>query len=91
MQATIVASDVAPVREAITHGKTGLLVDFFDPQALADQVVDVLAHPREHAHLGRAARAHVVANYDFLSHCLLEHLGRINCLLPADKQISLPD
>ncbi|MEL6587876.1 MAG: glycosyltransferase, partial [Pseudomonadota bacterium] len=31
MQATIVASDVAPVREAITHGETGLLVDFFKP------------------------------------------------------------
>ena len=31
MQSTIVASDVAPVREAITHGETGLFVDFFDP------------------------------------------------------------
>ena len=38
MQATIVASDVEPVREAITHGETGLLVDFFDPEALANQV-----------------------------------------------------
>ena len=41
MQATIVASDTAPVREAVTHGETGVLVDFFDPAALADQVIDV--------------------------------------------------
>jgi len=90
MQATIVASDVAPVREAVTHGETGLLVDFFDAQALADQVVDVLTHPQKHAHLGAAARAHVVANYDFLSHCLTEHLRHINGLLPADRQILMP-
>jgi len=79
------------VREAITHGETGLLVDFFDAQALADQVVDVLAHPQKHAHLGAAARAHVAANYDFLSHCLPEHIARINSLLPTDKQLMLPN
>jgi len=90
MQATVVASDVAPVREAISHGETGLLVDFFDAQALADQVIDVLAQPQKHAHLGAAARAHVVANYDFLSHCLPEHLRRINSLLPREKQMPLP-
>ena len=88
MGATIVAADVAPVREALTHGETGLLVDFFDPDALAAQVVDVLARPEAHAHLGPAARAHVVENYDFLTRCLPEHLARINALVPKDKQIS---
>jgi len=90
MQATVVASDVAPVREAVTHGETGLLVDFFDPQALADQVSDVLANPGTYAHLGSAARAHVVKHYDFLSHCLPQHIARINSLLPAAKQLPLP-
>jgi glycosyltransferase involved in cell wall biosynthesis len=90
MQATIVASDVAPVREAITHGETGMLVDFFDPDALAAQVVDVLAHPDAYAHLGPNARAHVVKTYDFLSVCLPEHLRQINALVPADKAIALP-
>ena len=88
MQATIVASDVAPVREAVSHGKTGLLVDFFDPDALAAQVVEVLAHPQDHAHLGPAARAHVVEHYDFLTRCLPEHLARINALVPDSKRIS---
>ena len=88
MQATIVASDVAPVREAVSHGKTGLLVDFFDPDALAAQVVEVLANPQDHAHLGPAARAHVIENYDFLTRCLPEHLARINALVPDSKRIS---
>jgi glycosyltransferase involved in cell wall biosynthesis len=90
MQATIVASDVDPVREAITHGETGMLVDFFDPAALAAQVVDVLARPDTYAHLGPNARAHVVKTYDFLGVCLPEHLRQINALVPADKAIALP-
>ena len=60
MQATVVASDVPSVREAIDHGKTGMLVDFFDHHALAAQVVGVLANPDGYANLGPAARAHVV-------------------------------
>lgn len=90
MEATIVASDVAPVREAMTHGKTGMLVDFFDPKALARQVVEVLERPQDFAHLGPAARRHVVAEYDFLSKCLPEHIAQMNALLPADRQIAMP-
>ena len=90
MGATIVASDVAPVREAVTHGQTGLLVDFFKPEALAAQVAEVLAAPGDYAHLGRAARAHVVDNYDFLTRCLAVHIARINTLAPGVRPIVLP-
>ncbi|MGC1497706.1 MAG: glycosyltransferase family 4 protein [Sulfitobacter sp.] len=90
MGATIVASDVAPVREAVTHGETGLLVDFFDPEALAAQVIDVVKRPKDFAHLGVAARKHVVENYDFLTKCLPEHIAQINALVPAEKQIEMP-
>lgn len=90
MGATIVASDVAPVREAMTHGKTGLLVDFFDPEALAAQVVDVLARPVDFEHLGAAARQHVIANYDFLTVCLPEHIRQINALVPDHVRMPVP-
>lgn len=90
MQATIVASDVPPVREAVTHAKTGMLVDFFDPPALAKQVADVCANPQNYAHLGPAAREHVVKTYDFNSVCLPEHIRQINALVPQAKQIPLP-
>ena len=90
MQATIVASDVAPVREAMTHGETGLLVDFFDTEALAAQVIGVLGRPQDFAHLGPAARNHVVANYDFLTVCLPEHIRQINALVREDLRIAVP-
>jgi glycosyltransferase involved in cell wall biosynthesis len=91
MEATIVASDVEPVREAMTHGETGLLVDFHNPEALAQQVIDVLERPEDFAHLGPAARKHVIAEYDFLTKCLPEHIAEMNALLPQDKQINMPE
>jgi glycosyltransferase involved in cell wall biosynthesis len=90
MGATIVASDTAPVREVMRHGETGVLTDFFDHEALARQVVEVLSRPADFAHLGPAARAHVVADYDFSTACLPEHLRRINGLVPKDRAIALP-
>jgi glycosyltransferase involved in cell wall biosynthesis len=91
MQATIVAANVAPVREAVTHNETGLLIDFHDHTALARQVIEVCARPQDYAHLGPAARRHVVREYDFLTKCLPEHIAEMNALLPADKQIRMPD
>ena len=90
MGATIVASDVGPVREAIKHGETGLLADFFNPEAIASQVVDVLARPGTYAHLGPAARKHVVGTYDFQSVCLPEHIRQINNLVAAKNRIDMP-
>ena len=90
MGAVIVASDVAPVREAITDGETGLLVDFFDHNAIASRVVDVLARPEEFAHLRQAARDHVIEKYDFLTRCLPQHIAQINALVPRGKQIEIP-
>ena len=66
----IVASDTAPVREAIHHGETGQLVDFFDPAALAQQVIALCDDPAERARLGAQARAFAVAHYDLETRCL---------------------
>ncbi len=52
----IVASDTAPVREAIQHGENGLLVDFFDPQALAEAALDALNNPARHLEKRKQAR-----------------------------------
>ncbi len=82
MQATIVASDVAPVREIITDEKTGFLVDFLSPDGIAAKVVDVLAHRDNYAEIGKAARAHIVAKYDFHKVALKGNLRLINKLIP---------
>lgn len=87
MEATIVSSDVAPVREAIQHGETGLLVDFFDIEALANQVIDVLSAPEKYKHLGPAARQKVVKSYDFRTKCLPEHIRQMNALVPEHLRI----
>ena len=65
----LVASDTEPVREAITHGKNGLLVDFFDQGALVQTITDALANPRKYDHLRHAAREGVLADYE-LRQCL---------------------
>jgi glycosyltransferase involved in cell wall biosynthesis len=53
----IIASDIAPVRQAIAHGQTGILFDFFDPAVLAGHVIEALANPGRVVRLGGAARA----------------------------------
>lgn len=90
MGATVVASDVAPVREAVEHERTGLLVDFFRPDALAQQVIEVLQRPEDFSHLGRLARDFVVETHDFHTRTLPVHLERINALLPRARRICMP-
>jgi glycosyltransferase involved in cell wall biosynthesis len=52
--ATVLASDTKPVREVIEHGRTGLLTDFFDADAMADVAERVLNAPADFKHLGAA-------------------------------------
>lgn len=70
----LVASDTAPVKEVIEDEVNGLLTPFFDTARLARQIIRVLADPQKHAPLGRAARAHVVENYDFDTQTLPKYL-----------------
>jgi glycosyltransferase involved in cell wall biosynthesis len=66
----VIASDTAPVREVIEDNRNGLLVPFFDVTALADRVVDVLAHRDRYATLRIAARLTVLDRYDLERTCL---------------------
>jgi glycosyltransferase involved in cell wall biosynthesis len=77
---TIVASDTAPVREPIRHGETGQLVDFFDPAALAQQVIALCQNPTERARLGAQARAFAVENYDLTTRCLPKQIEWVQAL-----------
>jgi glycosyltransferase involved in cell wall biosynthesis len=66
----IIGSDTAPVREVIQHEQNGLLVDFFNPQGLADCVVGVLAEPRRYQGIREAARRNVFERFDLNRVCL---------------------
>ena len=74
----IVASDTAPLREAIREGDTGLLVDFFNPGQLAQRVTELLADQPLQERLGRNARAFAQAQFDLKTVCLPSMLSLIN-------------
>ncbi|MDX5401453.1 MAG: glycosyltransferase family 4 protein [Rhodobacterales bacterium] len=81
--AAIVASDTAPVREAITDGGTGLLVDFFDGDGMVTQVCRLMEDAELRARLGQAARAHVQAQYDLRRICLPQQMAWVERLEAA--------
>lgn len=76
----IVASDTAPVREAIQHDQTGRLVDFFDVDALAAAVCALLDDEPARLRLGAAARAFARDHYDLQSVCLPRQLAWVEAL-----------
>ena len=57
-----------------------MLVNFFDPAALAQSVVELLDQPQERMRLGENARAFAIANYDLQSVCLPAQLDWVNSL-----------
>jgi glycosyltransferase involved in cell wall biosynthesis len=75
MGCCIVAGDTKPLHEAIEHGKTGMLVDFFDGKALVDQVSDLLGNEAERQRLGENARRFAVETYDLNTVCLPKQLA----------------
>lgn len=74
----VVGSSTQPVEEVIRHGENGLLVDFFNPQAIAEQVVQVLESPTDFTAMRQRARQTIVDNYDLKRICLPQHLTYID-------------
>ena len=66
----VVASDTAPVREAVQHERNGLMVDFFDVEALSARLVDALSAPDRYRTMRVQARADAIARYDLSTVCL---------------------
>jgi len=76
----IVASDTAPVREAVQHNESGRLVNFFDQGALVEQVCALLEDPLERTRLGQQARAWAQSNFDLQRVCLPQQLAWVKAL-----------
>ena len=53
----LVASDTAPVQEVLEHGRSGLLVDFFDPSAQAGAIEYLLDRPSEREKFANCAKS----------------------------------
>jgi len=76
--ALVIGSSTAPVREVITHGQNGMLVDFFQPAQIAEAVCDALARPKDYAALRTAARQSVVDRFDFTTRSLPAYLRLVS-------------
>ncbi|WP_416274646.1 glycosyltransferase [Lamprobacter sp.] len=76
----IVASDTAPLHEAIQHDETGRLVDFFDTAGLANAISELLDDPATRQRLDRNARAFAQATYDLKRVCLPQQLAWVETL-----------
>lgn len=66
----IVASNTSPVVEVIQDRENGILVDFFDADALVEKLDELLNDPATRERLGAAARSTAVARYDLVTKCL---------------------
>jgi glycosyltransferase involved in cell wall biosynthesis len=71
----VVGSATPPVEEVITDGVNGHLVDFFDHDALATKLAEIVATPEAQAGIRVAARQHIVDTYDLNKVCLPELLN----------------
>jgi glycosyltransferase involved in cell wall biosynthesis len=74
LECLLIASATRPVMEVVRNGETGMLVPFFDVDALADRIIDALANPARYEGLRRAARERIVGSYDFDTCCWPDHL-----------------
>lgn len=91
----IVASDTAPVSEAIDDGQQGLLIDFFDVRALVSTVEHLLSDVQLRERLGLQARQRACERYDLKRHCLPRQVTLIESMEAAsathlDVQFDVP-
>jgi glycosyltransferase involved in cell wall biosynthesis len=82
---TVLASNTAPVREMIEHGRNGLLVDFFDIEGMANLAEQVLNNPQDYRHLGQAGVKMIAERYS-LDVCLPQMLELYEDATAALKQ-----
>ena len=64
MSLAIVATDIRGCREAVVHGKTGLIVPPKNSDMLAEALRKLLSHPELRQAYGKAGRERVQAEYD---------------------------
>ena len=84
MAATL-ASKTAPVCEVIQQDETGRLVDFFDGEALVDQVCELLDDEAARIRLGKAAREMMIEGYELNRICLPRQMEWLQSVMDAPK------
>jgi glycosyltransferase involved in cell wall biosynthesis len=91
--APLVASNTPPVTEVMTHEKDGLLVDFFEAEDVAQQVIRLLEDPKLAKALGKQAVKTVAQKFALkdvlpLHVKLIESIAHKQDLAPIQKAIA---
>lgn len=81
----VLGSRTKPVEEVIAHGENGLLVDFFSPSEIAEQVALAIASPGDYIAIRQRARQTIVDRYDLRRVCLPQHLAYIDELAAQSR------
>lgn len=81
MECPILASDTQPLHEAIIDNQTGVLVNFFDVDALASKTIELLNDPETRKRLGSAAREFAIKHYDLKTQCLPRQLQWVQSIV----------
>jgi glycosyltransferase involved in cell wall biosynthesis len=77
--ALVVGSRTGPVEDVLVDGENGLLVDFFDPEAIARSVAEVLAEPAHFRPLRARARDTVLERFA-LERCVPRQLALVHAV-----------
>jgi glycosyltransferase involved in cell wall biosynthesis len=77
----LVASRTAPVEEVIRDGENGYLIDFFDSDALADRVSEMLLNRDRQEGIRNAARRTAVERFDLATKSLPAYLALLRRLI----------
>lgn len=85
----VVASRTPPVEEVMRDGENGYLVDFFDRDALADRVSEVLLQRDRQGKIRSAARQTVIDRFDLATICLPAYIALVRRLMRRQRQNSM--
>jgi len=76
----VIGSDTPPVKEVLCDGEDGMLVDFFDHEAIAEKVQRALARREDARQMGIRARQSILSRYDMKTICLPRHVALVESL-----------
>ena len=81
--ALVLGSSTPPVEEVIEPGVNGLLTDFFDSEALAEQVAQILENRGDYQALRDQARQTAIERYDLENVCLPRQLALAETMMQS--------
>lgn len=67
----VIVTDVGGLKEVVDNGRFGIVIPKKDPLTLANTLEELMKDQQRASDLGRSARAHVIANYDWKNNLAL--------------------